>query len=470
MADTLTAAKGFTKQTVGGNRNTWGGILNNTIDLLDSALGGTLSKFIAGDTTLSSTEAQNAGYHFTGTLSSDARITFPSFHGMAAIRNATIGGYSTTCGIISGDASVTVLNGETVAIWSDGTDFVRLSQIGGGVGTTGTGTIVQADSPHFTGKVSIQGSDGFSQLGLKYDGSTALLLSAVNSSGSNYVFRVYPSGYMSLNTSSADGFTQGPPIVVGFDNASPTNGDYLGHFAYQGHSATDGQLQTMSFMEAQVTDVNPAHMKSQWRVGVMHNAVSSPPTVAQPNLFMNFDGASGLVVPTGINAAGNIIAGLNLGANGKNVIANGAGLTQIYDDGGNLAVGLASGYNAYQNTEHIFGNIGGGSTFATVSSAGLNVTASIATMANFVANNKSVLTNGAGLTQIYDDGGNLAVGLASGYNAYSNTQHLFTNANGSTTFMILENGVFTLPTLPTSDPHVAGHIWSNSGVLTVSAG
>lgn len=35
---------------------------------------------------------------------------------------------------------------------------------------------------------------------------------------------------------------------------------------------------------------------------------------------------------------------------------------------------------------------------------------------------------------------------------------------------------FTLPavtlgsSLPTADPHVAGHLWANSGVVTVSAG
>lgn len=31
-------------------------------------------------------------------------------------------------------------------------------------------------------------------------------------------------------------------------------------------------------------------------------------------------------------------------------------------------------------------------------------------------------------------------------------------------------GTVTASALPTADPHVAGEIWSNSGVLTVSAG
>ena len=43
--------------------------------------------------------------------------------------------------------------------------------------------------------------------------------------------------------------------------------------------------------------------------------------------------------------------------------------------------------------------------------------------------------------------------------------------------LVLQNMVTpTLPTvinaasLPTADPHAVGHVWSNSGVLTVSAG
>jgi hypothetical protein len=32
------------------------------------------------------------------------------------------------------------------------------------------------------------------------------------------------------------------------------------------------------------------------------------------------------------------------------------------------------------------------------------------------------------------------------------------------------SGVVMMPGLPTSDPHVVGQVWNNSGVLTVSAG
>jgi hypothetical protein len=131
MPDPTTPAKGLTQPTVGSDNNTWGGLLNTDLSLIDSALGGTLALSISGDTTLTSTQAQNTGYEFAGTLSGTATITWPSFNGLAAIQNATTGGFSITCG--TGSASVTILNGETVAVWSDSAgNFYRLAQIGGG--------------------------------------------------------------------------------------------------------------------------------------------------------------------------------------------------------------------------------------------------------------------------------------------------------------------------------------------------
>jgi hypothetical protein len=163
MPDPTTPAKGLTQPTVGGDNNTWGGLLNTDLALIDSAFGGTLAKSISGNTTLSSTEAQNTGYEFTGTLSGTATITWPSFSGMAAIQNGTAGGFSITCGI-SG-ASVTVLCGETVAIWSDGTNFARLALAGGGIQV----------EPHLSSRISMY--PGPSQPGIT---TVPMLVSAPN--------------------------------------------------------------------------------------------------------------------------------------------------------------------------------------------------------------------------------------------------------------------------------------------------
>jgi len=123
MTDVLTPAKGLTQQTVGDNNNEWGYILNTTIGLIDAALGGTLVKTLTGDVTLTSTEATYTGYHFSGTLAGTATVTFPSFSGMAAIRNSTT--HTISCGV-AGGVFVIVPVGGCSAIWSDGTDFVNL--------------------------------------------------------------------------------------------------------------------------------------------------------------------------------------------------------------------------------------------------------------------------------------------------------------------------------------------------------
>ena len=39
-----------------------------------------------------------------------------------------------------------------------------------------------------------------------------------------------------------------------------------------------------------------------------------------------------------------------------------------------------------------------------------------------------------------------------------------------TVTLTLADGVFIIPGLPTADPLVEGQVWSNAGVLTVSAG
>lgn len=127
---TTTPAKGLTQPVVGGDNNTWGALLNTNLSLIDSSLGGTLILSISGNVTLNTTQTQNSGYKFTGSLSGDATITWPTFRGIAVVRNATTGGFSLVCGIAG--TTVTIPNGESVSIWSDGTDFIRLAREGGG--------------------------------------------------------------------------------------------------------------------------------------------------------------------------------------------------------------------------------------------------------------------------------------------------------------------------------------------------
>lgn len=183
MPDTITPAKGLTLPTQDSDTDNWGEILNADLALIDTALGGSVEISISGNIRLTNTQSQNTGFHFIGTLTGTATITWPAYSGLAMVSNATTGGFSILCGV--GGASVFVQNGETVGIWSDGTNFKRLSRIGGGVtaansdlqnssitiaghavslggsqalaasdlsnGVTGSGDIVLASGPMFSG-------------------------------------------------------------------------------------------------------------------------------------------------------------------------------------------------------------------------------------------------------------------------------------------------------------------------------
>jgi hypothetical protein len=148
LSDTITPAKGLTEPQVGVDTN-WANLLNADLALIDTALGGTLSVSISGSTTLNSTQVENTGYKFSGTLSTAATITWPAFSGFAMIENNTTGGFSISCGI-SGGTFTTLFNGEAVSIWSDGTNFTKTTAFGHGHGTTGSGEVVLATSPTIT--------------------------------------------------------------------------------------------------------------------------------------------------------------------------------------------------------------------------------------------------------------------------------------------------------------------------------
>ena len=144
LAQTTTANKGLTLPVVGSSVNIWGGILNNDLQNIDSALGGSALIAITGNTTLlPSPLLQNTNYTFTGTISSLAAITFPAYSGSIIVKNATTGGYAITVGVAGSGTQVTIPNGQTVVMWSDGANFNSPFVAGmtvGAVAASGSGT------------------------------------------------------------------------------------------------------------------------------------------------------------------------------------------------------------------------------------------------------------------------------------------------------------------------------------------
>lgn len=149
MADVLTTAKKLTKQTVGANENTWGGKLNDSIELIDKALAQQVSVAITANTTLSAAQAQNIGYKFTGTPGGTKTVTWPTFYGPLVVRNATTDGSALTCGMATGQ-TVSVPAGDVAILFADGTDFVAVASPSSSLAWVTTIAALRARTPPVT--------------------------------------------------------------------------------------------------------------------------------------------------------------------------------------------------------------------------------------------------------------------------------------------------------------------------------
>jgi microcystin-dependent protein len=157
MVDTVTTFLSLIKQTIGGNRNTWGNILNDNMDLVDAGIAGLHAvATTGGDTTLADTEWINRIIEVTGTLSSNAVIIFPNESGFWIVRNGTTGGsYTVTCKTASGSA-VEVIRGGFTLVWGDGNDVMR-------VGPSSTFLDTQVRAP--SGTLAAPGLSWLAELG-----------------------------------------------------------------------------------------------------------------------------------------------------------------------------------------------------------------------------------------------------------------------------------------------------------------
>ena len=127
---------------------------------VQAAVSGVLSKAITGGAvTLTAAEASNAVIAFSGTLTSNATITFPTtVQRVWVVSNVTSGAFTLTVKSGTGN-TVVVTQGRRDIVFSDGvdmnqadTDIVPVANGGTGVTTsTGTGSVVLSASPALTG-------------------------------------------------------------------------------------------------------------------------------------------------------------------------------------------------------------------------------------------------------------------------------------------------------------------------------
>tara|TARA_R100000781_G_scaffold55000_2_gene35867 strand:- start:696 stop:1913 length:1218 start_codon:yes stop_codon:yes gene_type:complete len=148
----------------GEESGTWGTSTNTNMELVDQAISGYISHALSdGDATLnitdgSSSTSRNKYINFTGTLTAHRTITLgPSdLEKTWYIKNATTGGFNLVFKQGSSGTTVTVPNGITAMIFSDGGGSTN-GNIKNGIGTLLTnGLIPEADNTHDLGSATYE--------------------------------------------------------------------------------------------------------------------------------------------------------------------------------------------------------------------------------------------------------------------------------------------------------------------------
>ena len=118
---TTTTNKQLNKPAYNSTVPTWDIPLNANADIIDAALGSTASVALtSSNVTLTSTQAQNMRIELTGAISANITITFPAEGGQWIITNSTSGAYTITAASAGGGSTVTIQQGYSVSVFSDG--------------------------------------------------------------------------------------------------------------------------------------------------------------------------------------------------------------------------------------------------------------------------------------------------------------------------------------------------------------
>jgi len=127
VADTYTSSLRIAQQTIGGNENSWGGILNDSLRMLDQAVAGIVSISVtAGNVTLSTAnntddDARNALIIFTGTPGATRTVTMPNVEKLTWVVNNSDSTVTLTAGAA---ATVAVKSGAIDCVYCDGINGV----------------------------------------------------------------------------------------------------------------------------------------------------------------------------------------------------------------------------------------------------------------------------------------------------------------------------------------------------------
>lgn len=106
------------------NDQNWNTPLNNSTTIIDQCFGTTITPSVSTNTyTLTNTDIQNMRVNLTGTLSATGTMTVPAtYGGFWIVTNSTTGGYNVNVKVATGSNLVSVKNGYSTIVFSNGTE------------------------------------------------------------------------------------------------------------------------------------------------------------------------------------------------------------------------------------------------------------------------------------------------------------------------------------------------------------
>lgn len=156
MADTPTTNIRAVNQTIGGNDNTWGQVINSNNDKFDAKLGNVSALALTGGTyTLTETEERVNAFNATGVLVANSTVVFSGRGGAWVFKNGTTGSFTLTVKV-TGQTGVVITQGETVIIYSTGTDIAKAGGVDGALNfLSAEVTVVSASTADALGAASV---------------------------------------------------------------------------------------------------------------------------------------------------------------------------------------------------------------------------------------------------------------------------------------------------------------------------
>ena len=245
----------------GEESGTWGTSTNTNMELLDQAISGYVSHALSdANATLaisdgSSSTARNKYINFTGTLSAERTITLSpnDLEKTWYVKNATTGGFNLVFKQGSSGTTVTVPNGITAMIFSDGLGATN-GNIKNGIGTLLTeGVIPDADNTRDLGSATNEWKD------LYIDGIAYLDQVDIDSGtidgvdvGSNAPATNLTVDNVNINGNDIQSTTNQLAFVTG-GSAERIRIDNSGNIFYGGRTTTSATTNATSFLDTDTT-------------------------------------------------------------------------------------------------------------------------------------------------------------------------------------------------------------------------